>query len=561
MSRRRPTSTVPEVAPTDLPLFRAAKATRPTSRNLAGAAPGDPTPLVAKPPPSNTAKNQTKTAKPSRRATSGATHLPMPRETPPTPAAMPTPVPHATTHAATVDSVFSSEEWALVKTIRDVVSDLIRQKLNEDELSAGLNKEKHEGLTRQWVDEELTQYNNRLTRAGNPALDSAQRTKLTGGVIDAIFGLGRLDALLRLPGIEDIAVRGCDQVSLMFADGRREKGPPVADSDEELIADIRHWATINPSGERQFSSARKQLDLSLPNGDRLSASAWFTHRPTVTIRRHTLVDIDLSTMLDFGAIDPGLKELIACATLSGVSIVFSGLPKSGKTTLMRAALNELDPMVPLATIETEYELGLHRLPHRHHNVWPAQIIQGGEDGAGAFGASDAVIASLRQTVDRVIVGEVRSHEVLDMLDAMTAGTGSMSSVHSRTPREAVDRLASLATRAGPNVTTETALRQIGSSIDLIVQIGVIDETPIGGKRHRFVSHIDALRLGGDSPTGIEHHEIYKPGPDGRAVPTGLVPEWIDDIEMYGYDRGWLQQREGGWAAPLQLLRPRARKSL
>ena len=170
-------------------------------------------------------------------------------------------------------------------------------------------------------------------------------------------------------------------------------------------------------------------------------------------------------------------------------------------------------------------------------------------------ARELLRAALRQTVDRFVVGEVRGDEVLDMLDAMSAGKGSLSTVHTRSPRAAVDRMATMATRAGANVTVETAYRSIGDAIDLVVQLSVIDETPIGGRRHRFVSHVDALRLGADSPTGVEHHELYVPGPDGRAVPTGLEPEWIDEIEVYGYDRGWLQQRGGGWTKPLDVIRP------
>ena len=445
-------------------------------------------------------------------------------------------------------------DWALVRAIRIQVSERIREALDPTDLARGLSLARHETIARQLIDDEVAAHNARAVHAGEPPMTGTGRAGVTSAVLDSIFGLGRIEALLHLPDIEDISARGCDQVILMYADGRREMGPPVADSDEEMIVDLQHMAATNPFGERKFSPADPQLDLMLPSGDRLSASAWYTARPTFTIRRHNLRTVTLEDLVALGSIDTVLAQFLSTAIRAGISVVISGLPAAGKTTMARGLLNELDPTVALATIESEYELGLHTMVQDHPNVWPAQTIAGGEDGVGGITATQAMRNALRQSVDRVVVGEVRGGESLAMLDAMIAGKGSVSTVHAKTPKQAVDRLANLAARAG--ITTDLAYRMIGDSIELVLQLAVIDETPLGGRKHRFVSHVDALSLSGDAANGVAHEYLFAPGPDGRAVPTGTIPEWIDQLIDHGFDPAWLSNGEGTWTEPLVLKRPR-----
>lgn len=445
-------------------------------------------------------------------------------------------------------------DWALVRSIRTQVSERIRDALDSAELRQGLSRERHEPVARQLIDEEITQHNSRTVKAGLTPLRGAERSGTTAAVIDSIFGLGRIEALLHLEGIEDISGRGCDQVTLMFADGRRERGPAVAESDEELIADLQHMAATNPSGERKFSPADPQLDLTLASGDRLSASAWYTARPYFTIRRHNLIHVTLEQLVELGSIDTVLAQFLGAVMRAGISVVISGLPAAGKTTMARGLLNALDPTVALATIESEYELSIHSMVERHPNVWAAQTVAGGEGGAGAMTATQALKNALRQSTDRIVVGEVRGDESLAMMDAMVAGRGSLSTVHAKNPAQAVDRLANLAARAG--ITTDLAYRTIGTSIELVVQLAVIDETPIGGRKHRFLSHVDALSLSGDADNHVAHEHLFAPGPDGRAVPTGTLPDFLDQLIDQGFDSAWLTNKTGTWATPLNLKRPR-----
>lgn len=448
------------------------------------------------------------------------------------------------------------QDWTLVRTLRTQVAEQVRDVLTPEQLAGGLNRTVHEPLALDLVNGEIANYNSRQVAGGGQPLSTGAVARLRTAVLDAIFGLGRLERLLHLEGLEDIYIRGADNVILSFADGRKVAGPPVADSDAELIADLQHLAAVNPHGERAFSTADKMLDLTLPNGDRLSASAWFTPRPMVTIRRHGYVDIALDTLVELGALDEAMQQFLVAAVQAGINVVVSGLPASGKTTMIRALLNELPPSVALGTIESEFELGLHNLRHRHPNVWAAQTMAGGEDGAGAITLSDLVVHSLRQSIDRIIVGEVRGQEILPMLDAMQAGKGSVSTVHATSTRHTVDRLVNLAMKAGPHITAAYAYRMIADNVDLVVSIQVIDETPIGGRKHRFIQQIDALQLSDDAANGVAFTPIFAPGPDGRGVPTGNRPAWIDQLEMHGFDPAWLVKGASTWSRPLELLRGR-----
>lgn len=517
------------VDPASLPLFTSPATTleRPAARNLGGTRTAPPAP--ATPAADDQAPNAHQ--EPAR------THHAAPPE------------------AAAVHHDEEPVDWSLVRSIRSAVSEQVRLELSEDELS-GLHREAHEPLAARLINEEISSYNSGRVKLGEQALTLAARRSLRQAVLDSIFGMGRMEKLLRLEGLEDVYVRGCDRVILSFADGRRIPGPPVAGSDEELIADLQHMAAVNPYGEKTFSSASPQLDMTLPNGDRLSASAWFVPRPTVTIRRHRFTDIALDTLVELGALDRAIQQFLVAAIQAGISVVVSGLPASGKTTMIRALLNELPPSVALATIESEFELGLHNLPERHPNVWATQIIVGGEDGAGEVTLDDLVKHALRQSVDRIVVGEVRGQEILPMLDAMQAGKGSVSTVHATSARQTVDRLVNLAMKAGPHITSAYAYREIASNIQLIVNLAVIDETPIGGRKHRFIQEIDALELSEDSRNGVAHIPLFVPGPDGRAVPTGNKPRWLDLLELYGFDATWLTQGASSWDSPLELLRGR-----
>ena len=151
-------------------------------------------------------------------------------------------------------------------------------------------------------------------------------------VLDALFGMGRLQALVDDDGIENIDINGCDQVWATFADGSKRSMGPVADSDDELVDLLRSAAGRFGLTERRFDTARPELDLQLPGGARLSAVMAVAARPSVSIRRHRFADLSLDELCAMGAMDEGLSSLLASAVRARKNIVVSGAMNSGKTT-------------------------------------------------------------------------------------------------------------------------------------------------------------------------------------------------------------------------------------
>ena len=342
---------------------------------------------------------------------------------------------------------------------------------------------------------------------------------------------------------------------LVYGDGRVRPGPPVADSDEELIETLAFLAArsggSSGSGERAFTPANPILDLTLHGGARLAARAWITPRPTVVIRRHRLTEVDLADLQRLGMVDGVLAEFLAAAVRANKTIVVSGPQGAGKTTLVRALCNEMDPWERLGTIETEYELHLHEMPERHHRIVAHEARPGtgertaGGRAAGEITLDDLLYASLRLNLSRIIVGEVRGKEVIPMFKAMQAGAGSLSTTHAHDARAAIERLVTCALEAGPHVTQEYAYLQIASHIDLIVQIGVDDQTSRGGRKHRYVSEVVEVARGEGGRPAIS--DLFAPGPDGRAVPR-TRPSFLADLQAAGFDPGWLDQRDGTWTS-------------
>lgn len=440
----------------------------------------------------------------------------------------------------------SEVDWALVRTVRQLVADRLAK---EVEQRGGISDRDHRDLGRTLITDALHQHADALIASGAAVFDAAEQRQLTEAVFDAMFGLGRLQPLVDDPDVENIEITGYDQVWLQYADGRLERGPAVGESDEELIADLQFLAAHGGNGERPFSAAHPTLDLQLHDGSRLAAMAWTAWRPTVTIRRHRHTDIDLDGLRRLGMLDEAAAAFLSAAVRTGCSIVVSGLPAAGKTTLVRALANELDPLERVCTIETEYELLLHHLPERHARIVPMQARPGsGErtaDGreVGAVSLDQLVYDSLRHNVARIIVGEVRGKEILPMFKAMQAGRGSLSTTHAESARDAIERLATCALEAGAHITETYAYRQIAQHIDLIVQVAVVDETPAGGRKHRHVAEVLHLETG-EGPGGMSLTDVFAPGPDGRAVPTGFRPAWLPKLTAAGFDPAWLQRTAG-----------------
>ena len=247
-------------------------------------------------------------------------------------------------------------DWSLVRTFRQRASQKLAEQLRS---RAGVDEEDRRELGRSIVRSLLEDHARADALDGTGLMDLDDEQALAAAVFDSLFGLGRLQPLVDLPDVENIEITGHDRVLLLYADGRREVGPPVADSDEELIEFIAFLAAQRGGGERAFSSANPVLHLNLGGRARLAAIMEVSQRPVVRIRKHLLTQVTLATLREVGTVDHTLEQFLAAAVRARKSIVVSGAQGSGKTTFVRALADALDPWESVGTLETEYEVFLH----------------------------------------------------------------------------------------------------------------------------------------------------------------------------------------------------------
>jgi hypothetical protein len=216
-------------------------------------------------------------------------------------------------------------DWAQVRAFRQQAAELLTAQLRD---RAGLDEPARREIGRSLIVAMLRDHADSLLAEGAAAPSAAEEQALAGAIFDALFGLGRLQPLVDDPDVENIEITGCNRVHLVYGDGRVRPGPPVADSDEELIETLAFLAArsggSSGSGERAFTPANPILDLTLHGGARLAARAWITPRPAVVIRRHRLSEVDLADLQRLGMVDGVLAEFLAAAVRANKTIVVSG---------------------------------------------------------------------------------------------------------------------------------------------------------------------------------------------------------------------------------------------
>ena len=397
-------------------------------------------------------------------------------------------------------------------------------------------------------------------------LSPSDEQVLAQSVLDALFGLGPLQALVDDPDIENIDINGCDRVWATFADGSKRLMPAIAASDEELVDLVRSAAGRFGLAERRFDTARPELDLQLPGGARLSAVMAVSARPTISIRRHRFADLSLDDLCSMGAMGPELRSLLAAAVRARKNIVVSGAVNLGKTTLLRALAAEIDPRERLVTIEQAFELGLDTGSDRHPDIVALEARPANIEGEGRIPVADLVRRSLRMNADRVIVGEVLGDEVLPMLNAMSQGrSGSMCTIHAESSAGVFRRIASYAVQAPERLPIEATNLLIAGALHLVVHLDSemhdVDRTleaagtpagrwdghawfPPRGSRARFVSSVREVI----DAEGVQmvSNEVYRPGPDRRAQPAApLRSATVDELRHFGFEVGSSARAVGG----------------
>lgn len=381
-------------------------------------------------------------------------------------------------------------------------------------------------------------------RRGEMTLNPDEEDHVADAVLAGLFSqLPGLETYLARNDVTDIFIIGCDNVRVRTLDGREQRVPPVAESDERLIEQIqalaRKGGRLGISGgatniEKEFSPARPLLDLQLSDGSRLAAVAWVSARPYISVRRHPLVDADQETLVrDWKMYDEGMASLLAAAMRARLNMLIAGGMGRGKTTLMRALLHECPVDERIIVLEQEAELQLGLDVRRHDHVLEMQERPANMEGHGSVTLADLTWAVKRHAPDRIVIGEVRGPEVVFMLEAASDGiAGTLCTLHARSSRQTFEKLINYARRGGAHFDRSDVLQTAAFALDMVVYL---DLTPDG---RRVISEVSQV-VGYDvNDKQVITNEWFVPGLDRAAVrnPNAPIPVNLLDLLMeHGYE--------------------------
>jgi len=415
------------------------------------------------------------------------------------------------------------------RSIREHVAESVGQSIGDGRLLAPGAQD--EDRVRSIIDDEVAAYERRAVTTNRPLLLDAEAVKRR--LFDSLFGLGILQPLMDDPRVEEIIVNGPLRV-FTIRDGRKEQTAGVYfDNDDELRQLVRR---VVSSAGRRLDEASPMVDVRLRDGSRLNAviPPASTRWTSVTVRKFVLRAQSLQDMVKLGALSAAAAEFLDASVQAGVNILVSGQTGSGKTTLLNAlgaSIAGLDERV--VTVEEVPELQLDR---RLPDCVALQARGKNVEGVGEISIRDLVRNALRMLPTRIIVGEVRGAEALDMLLAMNTGhDGSLTTIHGNSPRDALDRLATLATMAGERLASDELVRMVSRTIELVVQLRVTMRT--GQRRVSSIFEVTGIEGG-----VISGHELWGLE-QSRLVWRGRPPRCVDKMAAHGID----------YAPPLGLL--------
>ena len=358
----------------------------------------------------------------------------------------------------------------------DHVSTLVRRLLRERSIDPLTEVDAVRALVEQVVDDFLI-----ACADGTPGMPTAtpRREDLIDAVGDSVTGFGPLQRYLDDPNIEEIWINHPSRV-FVARNGR-----------SELTSTVLTDSGVRDLVERMLSSSGRRLDLSspfvdaaLPDGSRLHvAIPDITRRHwAVNLRKHVCAARELDDLVRLGAMNQQLATFLSAAVVAGLNILVAGATQAGKTTALNALLGAVPASERVVTCEETFELQL-----ADHPDWVAmQTRQAGLEGTGEITLRDLVREALRMRPTRLIVGEVRQQEALDLLVAMNSGMPAMASLHANSAREAVTKLCTLPLLAGANISADFVVPTVAGCVDLVVHL----ETTASGQRR--VSEVAAL---------------------------------------------------------------------
>jgi pilus assembly protein CpaF len=359
-------------------------------------------------------------------------------------------------------------------------------------------------------------------------LSAVERNQIVAEVLDEVFGLGPLEPLLQDPTVSDILVNGHQQVYVERR-GHLELSSVTFKDDNHLLRIIDK--IVSQVGRRVDESS-PMVDARLMDGSRVNAiiPPLAVDGPLVSIRRFGTDKLMPQDMVDKQSMTQGMLELLQAAVKARLNIVVSGGTGSGKTTLLNALSAFISPKERVVTIEDAAELQLKQ-PHLARLETRPPNMEGG----GAVRQRELLINALRMRPDRIIVGECRAEEALDMLQAMNTGhDGSMTTVHANSPRDVISRLEVMVTMANSNLNLVSIRHQISSAIDMIVQTSRLSDgtrkvmaiTEVGGMEGETVTLQDLFVF---EKRGISREGTVQ----GRFAATGIRPRFSERMTAAG----------------------------
>ncbi len=365
--------------------------------------------------------------------------------------------------------------------------------------------------------------------AENLVLTRAEKERLFEDLAADVIGFGPIEPLLQDPAVSEVMVNGAKRV-YVERKGKLQLTDVQFDDDEHVRRVIDR--IVSPLG-RHVDESSPICDARLPDGSRVNIviPPISLVGPSITIRKFTKEKLRVDDLIRFGSMTPEIAEFLRACVVARLNVVISGGTGSGKTTLLNVLSNFIPDDERIISIEDSAELQLAKEHWIRLETRPPNV-----EGTGAVTARDCIKATLRMRPERVIVGECRGGEALDMLQAMNTGhDGSLTTAHANSPRDMLSRLETMVLMAGMDLPVRAIREQISSAIDVIIQQSRLRD---GSRKITHITEVQGME--GEKITlqdvFLFEQEAYEAGRVvGRIKPTGVRPKFMPKIEDAGIE--------------------------